>query len=91
MSGNRGKTSLKRKRSQSNPMRDYDRLPPELRVWVSEAILPWRAKSVKRAYDKALSRTGRADLAIQELDRLQDTLVALDAQYVWGATSAPHK
>ena len=48
-------------------MRDYDRLPAELRRWLASAILPWRAKSVQRAYDKALARTGDRALALQEL------------------------
>ena len=42
MRGNRGRTSLKLKRRSEDPMRDYDRLPPELRAWLAEAVLPWR-------------------------------------------------
>ena len=30
-----------------HPMRDFDRLPPELRQWVAGAKLPWRAASKK--------------------------------------------
>lgn len=37
--GNRGATSLRRKRRRGDPMRDYDRLPPELRCWLADAAL----------------------------------------------------
>lgn len=84
MSRNRGETSLRRKRHRANPMREYDRLPIELRQWLSSAILPWRAKSVKQAYDKALSRTGDPAHAIKELDALQQRLIAKDAVKIWG-------
>ena len=84
MSRNRGNTSLKRKRRPENPMRDYDRLPAELRGWLSNAVLPWRAQSVQRAYDKAYRRTGDRSLALRELDRLQQTLIAKDARNIWG-------
>jgi hypothetical protein len=65
-------------------MSDYDRLPAPLRNWVATAALPWRAKSVQSAYDKALKRTNDPARALQELDRLQQTLLAKDAQHVWG-------
>ncbi|MEM1130192.1 MAG: DUF6525 family protein [Pseudomonadota bacterium] len=85
MSGNRGKTSLRRKRRQENPMREFDRLPEELRVWLASAVLPWRARSVRRAFDRAVARTGDTHLALRELDRLERQLVAKDAARVWGA------
>jgi len=85
MGTNRGTTSLKTKRRARHPMQDYDRLPPQLRAWVSEAMLPWRAVTVQRAYDKALSRVGTHDRALRELDRIQRNLVAKDAVRIWGA------
>lgn len=65
-------------------MDDYDRLPPELRQWVAGAMLPWRARSVKQAFDKALKQTGDRTRALQELDDLQKRLVARDGPAVWG-------
>lgn len=65
-------------------MLEYDKLPTELRNWVATAILPWRARSVQAAFDKALARTGDARLALLELDRLQQALVSKDARQVWG-------
>lgn len=84
MPNNRGTTTLKCKRHRCNPMAEYDRLPQELRLWVAGAILPWRAGSVKAAYDKALSRHGNPQRALQDLDRVQAALVARDAGAVWG-------
>ncbi|MEL6508378.1 MAG: DUF6525 family protein [Pseudomonadota bacterium] len=86
MPRNRGKTSLKCKRRAANPMREYDHLPAELRTWLSQAVLPWRAGSVQRAFDKAVARTGDPEQALQELDQMQARLVAKDAAKVWGAT-----
>jgi len=89
MSGNRGKTSLKCKRRAANPMSDYDRLPAELRIWVAQADLPWRPKSVLRSYQRAFAEMGDAKKALEELDRLQHRLVSKDAKNVWGEAH-PH-
>lgn len=84
MTRNLGKTSLRRRRRANDPMREFDHLPPALRAWVADASLPWRAGSVKAAFEKALERTGDADMALQELDRIQSNLIAKDARKVWG-------
>ena len=84
MRSNRGHTTLKRVRRPGCPMRDYDKLPRELREWMSTAILPWRARSVQMAFDKALARTGDRLQALAELDRLQEALVSKDANRIWG-------
>ncbi|MEO1640744.1 MAG: DUF6525 family protein [Pseudomonadota bacterium] len=84
MAGNRGKTSLKcRKRSRPR-LRDFDSLPPELRVWIAGAELPWRPGSVRKAYEKAIAKVGDRDAALRELDRLEAALIAKDAANVWG-------
>ncbi len=84
MRGNRGKTSLKLKRRNEDPMREFDRLPAELRAWLASAALPWRPRSVRRAFDRAVARTNDRSRALQELDLLQDKLIAKDARKVWG-------
>ena len=81
---NRGTTSLLLKRRSADPMRDYDRLPAELRAWLAEAVLPWGPRSVLRSFDKALAKTGDKRRALEELDRLQQRLVAKDTRAVWG-------
>lgn len=85
MPSNRGATTLKRSRPARHPMHEYDALPDPLRVWVSNAMLPWRSKSVKGAYDKALAQTGDAQAALKALDALQQRLIAKDANKIWGA------
>lgn len=84
MRGNRGQTSLRLKRRNEDPMREYDRLPAELRAWLAAAVLPWRPRSVQRAFERAVARTRDRTRALEELDRLQDKLVAKDARQVWG-------
>ena len=82
---NRGQTTLKRRRRTADKMGKFDRLSPELRLWLSSAMLPWRPKSVQRAYAKAYSKTGDSADALGELDRLQKRLIAKDARKVWGS------
>jgi hypothetical protein len=84
MASNRGATSLKCKRRTGRAMSDYDRLPKAVRAWVSTAALPWRVGSVRAAYKRALAEKGDPHLALQELDRLQNALLAKDAMAVWG-------
>lgn len=64
-------------------MREYDQLPPELRTWLSGAVLPWRPKSVQKAFEKAFARTGDRVRALAELDRIEAKLIAKDANKVW--------
>lgn len=84
MRGNRGTTSLKLKRRNENPMRDFDRLPADLRAWLAAVVLPWRPRSVRRAFDRALAETGERGFALSRLTALQGRLVARDAAAVWG-------
>ena len=65
-------------------MQEYDKLSPELRAWISSAILPWRPRSVQRVFDKAFARTRNTASALLELDRLQERRVAEDGVKVWG-------
>jgi len=85
MLSNRGTTTLKGKRKSRHPMNDFDALPPELRKWVSEAMLPWSAHSVRKSFRKAIAKTGDPQRALEELDALQTTLIAKDSRRIWGA------
>ena len=78
MGRNLGATKLKKRRRREDPMREFDRLPPELRAWLSEAALPWRPKSVQRAYDRALARTGDTHRALEALAHLEAQQLAKD-------------
>ena len=84
MGSNRGNTSLKCKRRNEKPMLEFDRLLRELRVWIAGADLQWRAKSVRKGFDKALSQTGSHEKAFEELSRSQRRLISKDATKVWG-------
>jgi len=64
-------------------MRDFHRLPPELRAWLAAALLQWRPRSVRRVFDKALAETRDRAFALSRLTPLQDRLVARDAAAVW--------
>ena len=68
---NLGQTKLKKKRTKGDPMHEFDRLPPFLRSWVRDAVMPWSPTSVKRLYLKALKNTGNCSSALAELDKIQ--------------------
>ncbi|MEM7212634.1 MAG: DUF6525 family protein [Pseudomonadota bacterium] len=82
---NLGATTLKRRRRNANPMREFDDLPAELRGWLASAILPWSPRSAARAFTSALARTKDPEAAISELDRLQHLKIARDCQRIWGS------
>jgi len=84
MNNNLGRTSLKRKKRNENPLLDYDRLPRDLRAWVANAKLPWRPRSVIKAYERAFLKTGDPNKAINELNYIQHRLIAKDAVVIWG-------
>lgn len=82
---NLGATSLKRRSRTGDPMQTYDRLPPELRGWLSEAALPWSPASARRAYAAAMARAGGdPERALEQLDQNQRRLMARDAPRIWG-------
>ncbi|WP_421701952.1 DUF6525 family protein [Aliiroseovarius sp.] len=80
-------TRLKCRRRSADPMREYDRLPPALRGFLSEAALPWSAPSVKRAWEKALKRyNGCEAQALAALRRAEQRSLNKDAPRIWGAS-----
>ena len=70
-------------------MRDFDRLPKLLRDWLNGAALPWRPKSVYRAYNKALRQTGNSKLALKKLEKLQQQKLSVDQNF-WKELNACH-
>ncbi|MGB0496808.1 MAG: DUF6525 family protein [Rubricella sp.] len=77
-------SSLKRAR-RSAGLRDFDRLPPELRRWLHGAALPWSARSVARVWSRALKEArGDAQHALAELTRLEREHLRRDAARIWG-------
>ncbi|MFA3917023.1 DUF6525 family protein [Ruegeria hyattellae] len=80
MGRNLGQTKLRTRRRREDPMREFDRLPPVLRAWISQAALPWRPRSVLRAYNNALARTGDQNRALDVLKHLEAALLAKDSR-----------
>lgn len=78
MPGNLGQTNLRKRRRVEDPMREFDGLPPVLREWLTQAALPWRPRSVLRAYSRALADHGDHAAALAELDRLQSCQLEKD-------------
>ncbi|MBN2631148.1 MAG: hypothetical protein JXR75_11490 [Rhodobacteraceae bacterium] len=83
---NRGAATLKLRRRATNPMRDYDGLPRELRAWLAQAARPWSPVSVRRAFARTLAAKGDRAQALAELDRLEAHKVARDALALWGGS-----
>jgi len=77
-------TSL-RCRGALRPMDRYDRLPPELRRWVSTAALPWSANSVLRLWSRLHRETGgdSGDM-IRRMDLAEQRMLRREWRRVWG-------
>ncbi|MGR3731676.1 DUF6525 family protein [Limimaricola soesokkakensis] len=76
-------TSLRR-RPRANPMREFDALPPALRQWLSQARLPWSARSALRIWRRASARHGE-DLAavIAALEQAERSTLLRDIPRIW--------
>lgn len=75
-------TRLPRRRA--DPMRAFDSLPPPLRAWLAQAVLPWSAASVLRLWQRALRETRSERLALARLAEAEARLIARDAARIWG-------
>ncbi|HMS94162.1 MAG TPA: DUF6525 family protein [Tabrizicola sp.] len=69
----------------ADPMAAYDRLPPDLRLWLAEAALPWSAASVLRLWQRVLRETGCSTAARARLSIAEKKTLARDAAKVWGS------
>ena len=59
-------------------MRSYDALPRPLRMWLSQAALPWSPQSVQRIWDKS-RRSGKSeDDILRALTELEGRNLAKD-------------
>ena len=81
MTRNLGETKLRKRRRNSDIMSEFDKLPKILRIWLNYAALPWKPKSVHRAYKKAFLRTGDPILALKDLDRVQEGQLFKDRKF----------
>lgn len=78
MRGNCGQTSLRLKRRAEDPMRAYDALPPPLRRWLAEAVLPWSPASCRRIWQRARARGEPMQVVLARLDRAQSKTLSKD-------------
>ena len=83
MSGNLGATALRRRARRAEPMRAYDDLPPELRRWMAQAVLPWSARSCARLWDRARRRGLDPEAALAALSRAEARTLARAAPRAW--------
>jgi hypothetical protein len=67
-----------------NPMRDHDALPEPLRRWATMAALPWSARSLRRAWARAMAATGCPEAALNRLAAAEAKTLARDARRIWG-------
>lgn len=71
--GNLGATQQKLRTRSTDPMRAYDRLPPELRAWMARAALPWSPKSCLGIWRRALREGATPEQALQRLYRAEQS------------------
>lgn len=65
-------------------MRAFDRLPPELRMWLAEAALPWSPQSALKLWRRYLDEDGCPTLALARLQAVEQAMLRRDAPKVWG-------
>ena len=78
MTRNLGQCDLRRTRRNRDPMVAYDRLPPPLRRWLSQAALPWSPTSARRIWTRAQAKGLTADEALAVLGRAEARTLAKD-------------
>lgn len=78
MNRNLGRTSLRRKRRSVDPMQSYDALPAPLRIWLSQAALPWSPASAQRIWKRALANGQSIQEALNALARSEAQTLARD-------------
>lgn len=59
-----------------DPMREFDGLPPALRRWLSQAVLPWSPHSARRIWVKA----GGGQSALDRLNAAEAATLAREQQ-----------
>ncbi|MCH2095683.1 MAG: DUF6525 family protein [Rhodobacteraceae bacterium] len=59
-------------------MATFDVLPPELRQWLTRAVLPWSPASAQRIWSKSIAKGLTADQAIGVLAQAEAKTLARD-------------
>jgi hypothetical protein len=88
---NLGETGITPRLGSKNPMRAYDQLPPALRGWMRDAVLPWSARSCLKIWNKALREGLDTAATIDRLDAIEQAMLAArgnpQSSYVPGAAA----
>jgi hypothetical protein len=71
-------------------MAAHDKLPPALRVWATQAALPWSSRSLHRLWTRALAETGCAEEALSRLTAAEKATIRREAVAVWGPAYPGH-
>ena len=86
---NRGTTRLRLKRRATDPMHVYDSLPPTLRGWLAQAVLPWSPASCRAIWLKARAEGASEADVLDRLDRAERASLQRDARGRKSARSSP--
>lgn len=79
---NLGRTGLRVRPRRGDAMAAFDRLPADLRRWLAAAAMPWRPRSVARAFRAALARTnGDRAAALARLSAIERRLLVADSEH----------
>lgn len=73
---NRGQTGLKLRRRNEDPMRAFDALPPPVRRWLSQAVLPWSPASCRKILRNARARGDDMAQVLARLDHVERRTLA---------------
>ncbi|MCT4558036.1 MAG: DUF6525 family protein [Pelagimonas sp.] len=66
-----GGQHIPRRKRAGDPMRDFDRLPPELRAWMAQAVLPWSVTSCLKIWRNARASGEGVEVALQRLTQAE--------------------
>lgn len=84
-SGRNLSTSMKTRRRRGSRMQVYDTLPPDLRLWLASACLPWSPESALKIWRRA-NGSQKPEAAISQLNAIERAMLARDAR-VWDETA----
>lgn len=73
MNENLGTTKIRKRKRVGDPMATFDALPPPLRRWLSDALMPWSPTSARRVWRRARSKGMSVAETLDLLDRYEET------------------
>jgi len=61
-------------------MQTYDALPAPLRLWLSQAALPWSPTSARRIWNRAQAKGQSVEEALSSLSRAEARMLERDSR-----------